>query len=120
MKVLTHLIVLMLVTGSTLVNAQAIQEGLTLKEAVHIAIDADPWLTGSRYTQSALADEATAAATLPDPKMISLIEARIQNTANLYPRPNLNLEPISFCYCNALLGAPAACAQHEAAWLYGK
>jgi len=69
MKVLTHLIVLMLVTGSTLVNAQAIQEGLTLKEAVHIAIDADPWLTGSRYTQSALADEATAAATLPDPKM---------------------------------------------------
>ncbi|PHS76306.1 MAG: transporter [Porticoccus sp.] len=59
----------LLVTGSTCVNAQTIQERLTLKEAVDIAIAADPWLAGSRYTQSALTDEATAAATLPDPRM---------------------------------------------------
>lgn len=72
MKVLTHLMFLMLVTlatGNAPVNAQASQEELTLQEAVEIAIATDPWLTGSRHTQAALTDEATAAATLPDPRI---------------------------------------------------
>ena len=42
--------------------------------------------------------------------MISLIWAKAASTAHLYPRPNLNLKPISFCRCNDHLGAPAACA----------
>ncbi|WP_232059136.1 TolC family protein [Kineobactrum salinum] len=52
-----------------IVNAKTVHEGLTLNEAVDMAIAADPWLTGSRHTQAALTDEATAAGTLPDPKM---------------------------------------------------
>lgn len=69
MKTFTHLLVLLLGTGGAFVNAQAIREGLTLNEAVDVAIATDPWLTGSRHTQAGLTDEATAAATLPDPRM---------------------------------------------------
>lgn len=42
---------------------------LGLAAAVDIAVARDPWLAGSHYTQAALADEAIAAATLPDPKL---------------------------------------------------
>tara|TARA_R110002110_G_scaffold90974_1_gene236396 strand:+ start:36842 stop:38125 length:1284 start_codon:yes stop_codon:yes gene_type:complete len=59
----------MLGNGSALVNANASDDVLMLSEAVDIAIAADPWLTGSRLTQAALTDEATVAATLPDPRM---------------------------------------------------
>ncbi|MAC33757.1 TolC family protein [Parahaliea mediterranea] len=69
MKVFIHLLILLFGAGSVLVNAQAVEEGLTLNKAVDIAITADPWLAGSRHTQAALSDEATAAATLPDPRM---------------------------------------------------
>ena len=50
-------------------TAQSRTEYLTLEEAVALAIDADPWLVGSQHTEGALNDEATAAATLPDPRM---------------------------------------------------
>ena len=43
--------------------------GLTYQQAIDIAIESDPWLDGSRYTENALEDEAIAAAQLPDPKM---------------------------------------------------
>ncbi len=69
MKVFTPLLVFMLGNGSALVNANASDDVLMLSEAVDIAIAADPWLTGSRLTQAALTDEATVAATLPDPRM---------------------------------------------------
>ena len=69
MKVTRHLLLLILGAGAAIVNAQTVHEGLALNEAVDMAIAADPWLTGSRHTQAALTDEATAAATLPDPRM---------------------------------------------------
>lgn len=40
---------------------------LTLEAAVHQALAADPWLTGSRENERALREEAVAAAALPDP-----------------------------------------------------
>lgn len=42
--------------------------GLSFDQAIGIAIESDPWLDGSRHTEAALADEALAAAQLPDPK----------------------------------------------------
>lgn len=70
MKILaTMLFILTIGAGNAAVVAQAVVDTLTLKEAVSLAVDTDPWLTGSQYTQQALNDEATAAATLPDPRM---------------------------------------------------
>ena len=69
MKVFTHLLIVTVALGGTVAHAQAVPEGLTLHEAVAIALAADPWMSGSRHTQAALTDEAAAAATLPDPKM---------------------------------------------------
>lgn len=70
MKMLiTMLSALLLGLGSTTAIAESAPEFLTLEKAVTLAVDADPWLTGSRHTQQALNDEATAAATLPDPRM---------------------------------------------------
>lgn len=43
--------------------------GLSFGQAIEIAIESDPWLDGSRHTEAALADEAVAAAQLPDPKV---------------------------------------------------
>ena len=63
------LFILPLGIGSVIAFAQSLPETLTLDEAITLAIDTDPWLTGSQYTQQALTDEATAAATLPDPRM---------------------------------------------------
>ncbi|WP_193161758.1 TolC family protein [Microbulbifer hainanensis] len=45
----------------------AAASGLVFEQAIAIAIERDPWLAGSRYTEDALADEALAAAQLPDP-----------------------------------------------------
>jgi outer membrane protein TolC len=69
----TMLFALPLGMGSVMALAQPLPETLTLEEAVTLAIDADPWLTGSQYTQQALTDEATAAATLPDPRMSLMV-----------------------------------------------
>ena len=69
MKVFLYLFCLMLGTASACGRAQASSGDLTLREAVALAIASDPWLTASQYTQAALADEATAAATLPDPSV---------------------------------------------------
>lgn len=43
--------------------------GLSFDQAIEVAIASDPWLDGSRHTETALADEAVAAAQLPDPKV---------------------------------------------------
>ena len=75
-------IILPLGLGSVIAFAQPLPDTLTQEEAVALAIDADPWLTGSQYTQQALNDEATAAATLPDPRM-SLMAGS--------PMPSVNL-----------------------------
>ncbi len=42
---------------------------LTMGKAISLAISGDPWLTGSEFRQQALADEAVASASLPDPKL---------------------------------------------------
>ncbi|WP_445769188.1 TolC family protein, partial [Rheinheimera sp.] len=65
----TFFVVLSLSVSNVIGYAQTFPETLTLDEAITLAIDTDPWLTGSQYTQQALNDEATAAATLPDPRM---------------------------------------------------
>lgn len=69
MKVFLYLFCLMLGAASACGRAQASTAELTPQEAVALAIASDPWLTASQHTQAALADEATAAATLPDPRM---------------------------------------------------
>lgn len=69
MTVLRHVLILLLAANAVLLNAQPVEEGLSVDEAVGIAIESDPWLTGSHLTQAALTDEAIAAAALPDPKV---------------------------------------------------
>ncbi|MDP4917029.1 MAG: TolC family protein [Haliea sp.] len=49
--------------------AQAAPGTLTLDAAIELAGSADPWLLGSRYRQQALAEEAVAVGSLPDPKV---------------------------------------------------
>lgn len=74
-KLITRLFILSLGMASVSVMAQPDQalpqpnQTLALDDAVKLAIAADPWLVGSRHTEGALLDEATAAATLPDPRM---------------------------------------------------
>lgn len=91
MKVSAHLLVLMLVAGTPIVHAQAKQGALALKDAVDMAIASDPWLTGSRHTQAALTDEATAAATLPDPKMTVMAGNFPVDTFNIKQEPMTQL-----------------------------
>jgi len=50
-------------------TARADGTPLTLDAAVQAAIDSDPWLSGSRETETALRDEAVAAGSLPDPRL---------------------------------------------------
>jgi outer membrane protein TolC len=42
---------------------------LSLDVAIELAVRNDPWLTSSSYRESALSDQAIAAATLPDPRV---------------------------------------------------
>ncbi len=44
-------------------------ETLSLEHAVALALDADPWLGGSRELETALREEAVAAGALPDPEL---------------------------------------------------
>ncbi|ALS99432.1 TolC family protein [Lacimicrobium alkaliphilum] len=75
MRPLTYLGVLLFASGgATDVHAQQDTERLALDTAVVAAIKTDPWLSGSQHTQQALNDEATAASTLPDPR-VSLMAA---------------------------------------------
>lgn len=50
-------------------NAVSASAALTLAEAVAIAQGNDPWLSGSEFRQQAVAAQAVAAGTLPDPMM---------------------------------------------------
>ncbi|WP_417707913.1 TolC family protein [Rheinheimera aquimaris] len=65
----TLFVVLSLSVSNVIGYAQTFPEPLKLEQAVALAVDADPWLTGSQFTQEALNDEAIAAATLPDPRV---------------------------------------------------
>jgi hypothetical protein len=49
--------------------AVAGSEADSLQRAIQIAIDQDPWLTGSMSTEAALENEAIASAQLPDPQV---------------------------------------------------
>ncbi|MDO8863844.1 TolC family protein [Haliea sp. E1-2-M8] len=62
-------LVLLLALDAAPGSAQTQDAELTVSEAIAIAIETDPWLTGSRLTQAALTAEAIAAAALPDPRM---------------------------------------------------
>lgn len=48
---------------------EAVPQPLSLKQAVAVAVELDPWLKGSSYREQALAAKAVAAGELPDPKM---------------------------------------------------
>lgn len=50
--------------------------GLTVDEAIRLAIEGDPWLAGSRHREAALASEAVAAGQLPDPR-VNLMAANL-------------------------------------------
>ncbi|MGD8417623.1 MAG: TolC family protein, partial [Pseudomonadales bacterium] len=67
-------------------TAHAASGPLTLDGAVSLAIESDPWLGGSREIESALRDEAVAAASLPDPR----IDLRAVNL----PLPSLDLSEV--------------------------
>lgn len=45
------------------------RENLTIEQAIALAVEQDPWLTGSILRQDALSAEAVAAGTYPDPKV---------------------------------------------------
>lgn len=63
------LFILVLQLASWTPTAHAEMEPLTLDAAVGAAIEADPWLSGSRDTEDALRNEAIAAGSLPDPRL---------------------------------------------------
>jgi len=65
----TPVFILSLILGCFGLMTQAKSETLTLERTQALAVNKDPWLTASEYTQNALRDEAIAAATLPDPRM---------------------------------------------------
>jgi len=62
---------------------------LSLDDAVSLAIATDPWLSGSRYREDALARESISAATLPDPK-VSLMAANFPTDSF-----DINQEPMT-------------------------
>jgi outer membrane protein TolC len=75
MRILSCIVVLLSTSGITIsADALGSNERLMLDTAIATAIQSDPWLSGSLHTQQALNDEATAASTLPDPR-ISLMAA---------------------------------------------
>lgn len=62
---------------------------LSLDDAVSLAIATDPWLSGSRYREDALAKESISVATLPDPK-VSLMAANFPTDSF-----DINQEPMT-------------------------
>jgi hypothetical protein len=63
-------------------SALAEAETLTLEIAVNLAIEADPWLDGSRNIETALLDEAVAADSLPDPQL-SLLAMNVPTSMDI-------------------------------------
>lgn len=76
MRVFTHLLIIVLGASLPWMTANAGVAGLTLDKAIRMAVTNDPWLTGSRHQETALADEAVAANTLPDPR-VSVMAANL-------------------------------------------
>jgi outer membrane protein TolC len=60
---------LTLITPALHAGTPASAGALTLDSAIRMAIEADPWLDGSRQTERALQEEAVAAGSLPDPQL---------------------------------------------------
>jgi len=81
---------LLLLAGAP-VCAQNGPAALTMKDAIAIAIDSDPWLAGSEYREQALADEAVAAASLPDPKLSLLAGSFPVDTFDVNQEPMTQL-----------------------------
>ncbi|PLW80971.1 transporter [Kineobactrum sediminis] len=92
-SVLKRLVLPVVLSGcvATAAGAQTNPQTLALEEAITFAVENDPWLSGSRHTQNALNDEATAAATLPDP-IISLTGSNLPvNSFDLNEAPMTQL-----------------------------
>jgi len=64
---------------------------LTIDNAIATAIETDPWLTGSEYREQALADEAVATASLPDPKLSLLAGSFPVDTFDVNQEPMTQL-----------------------------
>ncbi|WP_227370694.1 TolC family protein [Halomonas sp. M20] len=80
-------IVALLMGAAAIPSAWGEEAVLELNQAVQMAQSRDPWLSGSQYTQDALEAEATAAGTLPDPK-ISLTAGNLPaDTFNTHQEP---------------------------------
>lgn len=69
MKTLAYMLAWLLGAALPWSAADANDSRLTVDRAVAIAIEQDPWLTGSHHREDALESEAVAAAQLPDPKV---------------------------------------------------
>lgn len=69
MKFPVYVICMLLGAIPSTLLAQSTEGGLALEEAIRIAIATDPWLAGSRHTETALTAESVAAGTLPDPAL---------------------------------------------------
>ncbi|MHC9510528.1 TolC family protein [Kangiella sp. M94] len=69
MKILTTILIALLGIGVERAVAEFVPESLTLEDTVRIAIETDPWLRSSKYTEEALNNEAIASSSLPDPRM---------------------------------------------------
>ncbi|TGD71519.1 transporter [Mangrovimicrobium sediminis] len=63
------LVLALLCLQGVAVQARDNPAALTLASAVAAATAGDPWLAGSEFREQALADEAVAAASLPDPRL---------------------------------------------------
>jgi outer membrane protein TolC len=69
-RLLIHWLALLLGASVPIWLTNAAEIGLTLEKAIEIAITSDPWLSGSRQTETALTEEAIAVGSLPDPKVM--------------------------------------------------
>lgn len=69
MKFIRRMAYLSILTAAVSNFANAQEQLLNLQEAVSTAVRNDPWLTASKQTQEALASEAIASSSLPDPKV---------------------------------------------------
>jgi len=82
--------VLLLLVGFP-AGAENVTTALTMKQAISIATDLDPWLAGSEYREQALSDEAVASASLPDPKLSLLAGSFPVDTFDVNQEPMTQL-----------------------------
>ncbi len=71
-----RVISMLTLTFTMSISFPVLGDSLNLETAVTLAIEADPWLNGSRHLETALREEAVAAGSLPDPQL-NLIAANV-------------------------------------------